>query len=253
MSKNLNMWDLSEKFWKEQERAPFSNNAGMLYMFLIREAGRNFWKGPLILSWNYLQNVLGCSRDTLSRAISDLTSRQMIDYKKGKSHSRSSFWFCEIQSDLQLENQTINQTEDQTEVQTEAQEKERTKEKEKNKTIEKPYSSIIQAFNQICKSYPPVKAITKPMVKRIDEILKTEGIESFQLVFEKIESSEFLKGYNRFGWKATFDWLIRNHENFLKVLEGRYDDNGSVADNAIIDAIKGPSFDQGPDLSSIEI
>ncbi len=252
MSKNLNMWDLSEKFWKEQERAPFSNNAGMLYMFLIREAGRNFWRGPLILSWNYLQNFLGYSRDTLSRAISDLISRQMIEYKKGKSHSKSSFWFYEIRSDLQFDNQTINQTEDQTEVQTEAQEKERTKEKENNKTIKKPYNSIIQAFNQICKSYPPVKAITQSMANRIDEILKTENIKSFQLAFEKMESSKFLKGYNRSGWKATFDWLIRNHENFLKVLEGRYDDNGSISNNAI-DAIKGPSFDQSPDLSSIEV
>jgi hypothetical protein len=32
----------------------------------------------------------------------------------------------------------------------------------------------------------------------------------------------FLRGENERGWKASFDWLIRNDENYLKVLEGQY-------------------------------
>ena len=54
-------------------------------------------------------------------------------------------------------------------------------------------------------------------------------------LFEKMQNSSFLKGDNRRGWKATFDWLISNGENWRKVLEGNYDNeflsnNGSCYD-----------------------
>lgn len=37
----------------------------------------------------------------------------------------------------------------------------------------------------------------------------------------KIRASAFLMG--KTGWKATFDWIVRNAENWVKVLEGNYD------------------------------
>ena len=38
-----------------------------------------------------------------------------------------------------------------------------------------------------------------------------------------MEASDFLKGYNKYGWKATFDWVFKNSENWIKILEGNYD------------------------------
>lgn len=47
-------------------------------------------------------------------------------------------------------------------------------------------------------------------------------IDQFVTVFGKVEASAFLRGEQR--WKgATFDWLMKK-ANFLKVLEGNYDD-----------------------------
>ena len=40
---------------------------------------------------------------------------------------------------------------------------------------------------------------------------------------EKIRTSNFLQGNNKTGWQIAFDWFI-NKSNFLKVLEGNYDD-----------------------------
>ncbi|UCF38978.1 MAG: hypothetical protein JSU96_09130 [Acidobacteriota bacterium] len=37
--------------------------------------------------------------------------------------------------------------------------------------------------------------------------------------------SDFLTGGGSRGWKASFDWFVANDENYLKVLEGRYDDS----------------------------
>ena len=37
-----------------------------------------------------------------------------------------------------------------------------------------------------------------------------------------MENSEFLKGSNKAGWKASFDWVFKNSENWMKILEGNY-------------------------------
>ena len=79
------------RFWEEHDRAPLRCGATALYFRLLHEANRSFWKGPLSLSWAYLERVLGVGPNTLGRAISDLKSRGLITYKRGKR--RSEFWF----------------------------------------------------------------------------------------------------------------------------------------------------------------
>ena len=39
-----------------------------------------------------------------------------------------------------------------------------------------------------------------------------------------MEASSFLKGNNNRKWKATFDWVFENSNNWVKVYEGQYDD-----------------------------
>ena len=55
---------------------------------------------------------------------------------------------------------------------------------------------------------------------------KQEGIEIFTAFFERVQKSNFLcgrtVGKNGRVWKANFDWLILP-TNFLKVVEGHYD------------------------------
>ena len=43
-------------------------------------------------------------------------------------------------------------------------------------------------------------------------------------VMHRVERSKFLLGYNDRKWTASFDWLISNDTNYLKILEGKYDD-----------------------------
>lgn len=127
----MDIFQLVGNFWAEDQRAHLTPNATRLYFFLIHEANRKFWRGPLFLSWSYLQGALGLCRDSLSRAISDLKSRDLIIYeKRGK---KATFWFSwsaqqtENQTNIphrsvrRTENQTANQTDDQTENQTENQ------------------------------------------------------------------------------------------------------------------------------------
>lgn len=48
-------------------------------------------------------------------------------------------------------------------------------------------------------------------------------LEWWRAVIARIAVTPFLRGAGSRGWMASFDWLIQNDTNALRVLEGRYD------------------------------
>lgn len=110
------------------------------------------------------------------------------------------------------------------------------------------YISITNLFKSICKSLPSIRGLNDQRKKQIKNLLKTYTVNDFETVFRKAEASDFLSG--RSGkWQCGFDWLIKP-SNFLKVLEGNYDNkdkndalkkwaegdtDGQEADSNIID------------------
>lgn len=85
------------------------------------------------------------------------------------------------------------------------------------------YTGIVAAYNEICVSFPSVKAISDARKKAIKARLKQYTPDDFKTLFSKAEASSFLKGKNKNNWSATFDWLIKD-SNMAKVLDGNYDD-----------------------------
>ena len=65
--------------------------------------------------------------------------------------------------------------------------------------------------------------ITEKRKRVINNLLKEYSLEEVIQSMEKIHTSSFLQGNNKTGWQIAFDWFI-NKSNFLKVLEGNYDD-----------------------------
>ena len=86
------------------------------------------------------------------------------------------------------------------------------------------YQQVIDLFNNICKSLPAVRKMTDARKAAIRSRLRKYNIEDFKTVFEKAESSSFLRGEGG-GWKASFDWLIKE-SNMVKVMEDNYADKG---------------------------
>jgi hypothetical protein len=85
-------------------------------------------------------------------------------------------------------------------------------------------------FNQVCEYFnkviagrgmPLVHALTSKRKSMINSRLKEYGSEQMKLMIDKAAASSFLNGSN--GWMASFDWIMRPN-NFVKVLEGNYDD-----------------------------
>ena len=88
---------------------------------------------------------------------------------------------------------------------------------------EKPScQQVVDLYHSTCTSFPSVRSLSDARKKAIKARLKTYTLDDFRQVFENAEASSFLKGLDG-GWKASFDWLIKE-ANMLKVLEGNYAD-----------------------------
>ena len=92
----------------------------------------------------------------------------------------------------------------------------------KTKAIEE----VVSAYNETCVSLPKVQQITDKRKKTIRVILKNHPFEDFYDVFERVEASDFLSGRNSKWSNCNFDWIVKP-ENFIKILEGTYDNKAS--------------------------
>lgn len=93
---------------------------------------------------------------------------------------------------------------------------------------------IVELYHRICSNFSQITAITPERKRAVKNLLSRYSEEKIRRVFEKANRSDFLNGSNPRSWQANFDWLI-NEANFLKVLEGNYDnsekiDNSSASD-----------------------
>ena len=99
---------------------------------------------------------------------------------------------------------------------------------DKPKTEKLPAKEIKEMWNTTCTSFPKLFTISEnrknKMRLRIVEMGGTEkALQLMKHLFEKMQQSNFLKGDNKRGWKASFDWLFENDKNWVKVYEGNYD------------------------------
>jgi len=83
---------------------------------------------------------------------------------------------------------------------------------------------IIAYWNQL--DLPAVEKLTPQQHRRLLVRLKEHTfLQHWRTVFDKIAESAFLTGSNRRGWRADFDWIIRNQTNYRKVLKDAYYDH----------------------------
>lgn len=97
-----------------------------------------------------------------------------------------------------------------------------------------PLQEIVDMFNSICTGYPRVVKLSDSRKNKIR--IRVEEMGGFarakpmiQTIFEKMQASKFLRGDGKSGWKAYFDWVFVNDKNWVKILEGNYDNK--ISDN----------------------
>ena len=115
--------------------------------------------------------------------------------------------------------------------------KEEVVEVDKNKTREEynAFEEIIrQTWNLFSEKYPTlskIKEITGTRRKHLKERFEINSFKDFNKILLAIEQQPFLiHGSQNSGkhdnWKVSFDWLIANDTNYIKVLEMKYVQTG---------------------------
>ena len=66
-----------------------------------------------------------------------------------------------------------------------------------------------------------ITMITEKRKGHLNARIKEHGIDAIYKVIDNVANSSFLRGENKRGWIANFDWVFRPN-NFVKVLEGNY-------------------------------
>lgn len=129
----------------------------------------------------------------------------------------------EIDKDKELElDKELNKERD-TEIETKVSPKEQV-----------PYTDIVNSFNEICSSLSKVKSVSSSRKNKMKvRWSELKDLETFEILFKKVQASNFLKGDNKNKWKASFDWLMENDNNYVKVLEDNYKNKNDVSHDEI--------------------
>lgn len=86
---------------------------------------------------------------------------------------------------------------------------------------------VVEMYHRICVDYPKLVKLSATRKKKIKLRFREMGSDYavMQSAFEKMQLSKFMRGDNKKGWRADFDWLFENDKNWPKVLEGKYDNS----------------------------
>lgn len=83
---------------------------------------------------------------------------------------------------------------------------------------------IKDEWNEVAKNdLSKITVLSKTRKDKLKLRLKEYGKDLIIDAIKKIPKSKFLLGDNKQGWKCSFDWLIENDKNILKVYEGNYE------------------------------
>lgn len=97
-----------------------------------------------------------------------------------------------------------------------------------------PFKEIKELWNAVCVGYPKLHSLSESRKNKMrNRVAEMGGAEKALLllreIFTKMQVSNFLRGDNKRGWKASFDWLFENDKNWVKVYEGNYDNRPDTA------------------------
>lgn len=157
-------------------------------------------------------------------AISEIRRQAVAQRKDRKSNKKNDT--NGLQSGYKTDTNHIHNTEYEYEYDNDIEDEIILKEK-KEKT---DFNRIMDSFNSICISLPKIKSMTDRRKKKINTRLKDLGgnVDLLEDIFHRVEASDFLTGRiaTEEDWIASFDWIIKNQDNLVKIMEGNYDNKG---------------------------
>ena len=173
----------------------------------------------------YFTKFFGVSESTITRAITHLKELGFIESSfdgrirtlrvvKMTTQGSQNDDGINISSNISIKTDSNNQQELFTDKNT------------NNIEVRNKAQKFVEDYNSICKSLPRCTRITIRRSKGISNILKKFSQEEILEVFNNLENSDFCKGKNDSGWKASIDFIL-NEDKFVRTLEGKYNNKRS--------------------------
>lgn len=109
--------------------------------------------------------------------------------------------------------------------------------KKEGKNID--FKAIIEMYHNNCPSFPRIIKLSDARKQKIRirlEEMKFD-FDLLESIFKSMEKSKFLRGDNKNGWKATFDWVFENPKNWVKIAEGNYNDKAPAGSSKSVNEI----------------
>ena len=238
------------RFWREFKGKQMSPNETMLFFYLLNvwnSSGRN---EQFECNTKEIELILGMNKMTFTRCRDALSKRGLIQYVKGDRKVKSPYYIiCDVTNDV-----TKHVTNDVTnDVTTHRVIRDIEKETSSNEEVKKAklpsptsermdWGAFMQTFNDmLAPAIPKIQTMSESRRQKVKAIVKEFGKESIMKVFEHVRNSDFLMGHNKSGWHCDFDWIFKKN-NYIKILEGNYDNGVNQANHSEKRAINAQVF-----------
>ena len=219
------------RFWKEFKDKQMSPNETMLFFYLLNVWNASGRKENFECNTKEIELVLGMNKMTFTRCRDALSKRGLIQYVKGDRKVKSPYYIiCDVTNDVTNDVTThrVYRDIEKEDISKDISKKEKLSSPEKSERMD--WGAFMQTFNEMLSpAIPKVMTMSEARRKKVKTIVKEFGKEKIMQCFEKIRKSDFLMGRNRKPndtWQCCFDWIFTTN-NFIKILEGNYDNGAS--------------------------
>tara|TARA_B100002003_G_C14125543_1_gene541344 strand:+ start:636 stop:1346 length:711 start_codon:yes stop_codon:yes gene_type:complete len=173
-------------------------------------------RGSMITGRHALSRETGIHESTIYRKLKVLE-------KVGFSHIKSNNKYSIITIINYDAYNCINYQGEQHIEQPENNQRTQTRMNKNDKKKEKELSPLQNLWNTNCIRLKKVAGNSKSRRDKEVSRLKERDLDSWAIVFGKLNESDFCCGENDKNWKVSYDWIIKNESNALKVLEGNFE------------------------------
>lgn len=114
MNKGVNVYELMQGFWRENEYEPFPTSAIALFFFLLERANNRRWKMPIKCHTSVISHAISVSRQSVITSRDILASSGMITFYPGKSRNTPASYTIETDSRKWASHLTVDLTDERT-------------------------------------------------------------------------------------------------------------------------------------------
>ena len=208
-----------------------------LVLWVIIRKTYGFNKKLDAISLGQFSSITGLKRQNVFRAINKLSSKQIIAVIKNGDRVIVSYglqkdydgWKPVIKKDDSNQKRLQTVIKKDSELSSKKIPTKDNKDNNKDNTFMSFCNDVMKQWNDFCNDFPvccKIKSITPERKTKLKKRYTQPDFRNFSSIIDALKVSPFAlnQASNSRGWKVSFDFLIENDNNYMKVLEGKYGD-----------------------------